>query len=69
MNNTTESTCPKTLPARLAATARRFAADASATTAIEYAIMSLIAVAIIVLVSQVGTSVNGMYEKVVGIFN
>jgi Flp pilus assembly pilin Flp len=44
--------------------ARRFARDRSGTTAAEYAIMTLIAVAIIAIVSQVGGNVNALYERV-----
>ena len=69
MRNTTHSTLRTRLPARLAATARRFAADRSASTAVEYAVMTLIAVAIVAAVAQLGGTVTGMYETVEGIFN
>jgi Flp pilus assembly pilin Flp len=36
---------------------------------VEYAVMTLIAVAIVAVVSQVGTSVTALYEKVERIFN
>ena len=49
---------------RFAAAARRFAVDSSATSAIEYAIMTFIAVAVIAVVTQLGGTVNGMYERV-----
>jgi Flp pilus assembly pilin Flp len=52
----------------LTAEARRFLADSSGATAIEYAIVALIGVAVIALVSQIGGTVNGFYEKVVKIF-
>jgi Flp pilus assembly pilin Flp len=48
----------------LAGAARRFAVDNSATSAIEYAIMTFIAVAVIAVVTQLGGTVNGMYERV-----
>jgi Flp pilus assembly pilin Flp len=53
---------------RLTAEARRFLADNSGATAIEYAIVALIGVAVIALVSQIGGTVNGFYEKVVKAF-
>lgn len=48
---------------------RRFAADASATTSIEYAILTFIAVAVIAAVTMLGGTVAGMYENVKNIFN
>jgi pilus assembly protein Flp/PilA len=54
---------------RLARTARRFAADSSGATAVEYAILAvLIAVAIAAIVFQIGGSVNSMFETVEGLF-
>ena len=53
---------------RLAATAQRFAADQSATTAVEYAVMTLIAIGIVVAVTALGGSVTAMYERVAGLF-
>jgi Flp pilus assembly pilin Flp len=44
--------------------ARRFAADVSGTTAIEYALMTFIAIAIIVVVGQLGGTVAGLYQSV-----
>jgi Flp pilus assembly pilin Flp len=49
--------------------ARRFARDCSGTTAIEYVILTFIAVAIIAIVSQVGGNVNALYERVVTAFS
>jgi Flp pilus assembly pilin Flp len=43
---------------------RRFARDCSGSTAVEYAILTFIAVAIITIVSQVGGNVNALYERV-----
>jgi Flp pilus assembly pilin Flp len=51
------------------ATARRLARDSSGATAIEYAIMTFIAIAVIVAVNQLGGTVNDMYESVVAAFN
>jgi Flp pilus assembly pilin Flp len=48
--------------------ARRFADDWSGATAIEYAILTFIAVAVIVAVNKFGGTVNGMYESVVEAF-
>jgi Flp pilus assembly pilin Flp len=54
---------------RLARTARRFAADCSGASAVEYAILAvLIAVAIAAIVFQIGGSVNSMFETVEGLF-
>lgn len=61
-------TFPMRLPVRLAAVVRRFAADASGTTAIEYALLILIGVAILVAVGQIADSVKPMYEQLVGKF-
>ena len=53
---------------QLAEQARRFLDDSSGATAIEYAIVALIGVAVIALVMQIGGSVNSLYEKVVEAF-
>jgi pilus assembly protein Flp/PilA len=54
---------------RLSAMVRRFAADASGTTAMEYALLGvLIAVAIVMAVGQVGDGVKPLYEQLVGIY-
>jgi Flp pilus assembly pilin Flp len=56
-------------PARcLARTARRFAADSSGASAVEYAVLALVAIAIAAVVFQIGGSVNTMFEKVEGLF-
>jgi Flp pilus assembly pilin Flp len=65
MTNTTFNTA---LPNRSGAMARRFAADTSGTTAIEYAIMTFIAVAIMVVITPLGGNVTAMYERVQAIF-
>jgi Flp pilus assembly pilin Flp len=69
MTDATDSTLPQKLPSRLASTVRRFAVYASATTSIEYAILTFIAVAVIAVVTQLGSTVTGMYERVLEIFN
>jgi Flp pilus assembly pilin Flp len=56
------------LKPRLAAAARRFAADRSGTTAIEYGIMMLIGIAIMALLSQIGGSVARMFEMLQNAF-
>ena len=68
MSNTRHARPRAALPIRLAATARRFAADCSGATAIEYGIMTLIAIAIMALVSQIGGSVSGMFEMLKNAF-
>jgi Flp pilus assembly pilin Flp len=55
-------------PVRLAAAARRFAADQSAATAVEYAVMTFIAIAIVAAISALGGSVTAMYEQLKGLF-
>jgi len=45
-------------PFRLAAAARRFAANQSAATAVEYAVMIFIAIAIVAAISQLGGGVT-----------
>ena len=56
---------------RLSAAVRRFAADGSGATAIEYGILTLIAIAIAIMavVSQIGGSVGGMFDMLKGAFN
>ena len=57
------------VPVRLPAAARRFATDASGTTAMEYTLLvTLIAVVIAAAVSQVGDGVKPFYEQLVGIY-
>jgi pilus assembly protein Flp/PilA len=48
--------------------ARRFLSDNSGATAIEYAIVALIGVGVIAIVTQIGGSVNSLYQKVVDAF-
>jgi Flp pilus assembly pilin Flp len=64
----TDTTHKTVLPNRVGATARLFAADRSGTTAIEYAIMTFIAVAIMVVITRLGGNVTVMYERVQAIF-
>ena len=42
----------------------RFAKDSSGATAVEYAVMTFIAIAIVLVVSQLGDAVKAMYESV-----
>ena len=49
---------------RIGGNARSFAGDCSGSTAAEYAILTAIAVAIIVVVTQVGGSLNALYLRV-----
>jgi Flp pilus assembly pilin Flp len=64
MGRTTMGIRRRELEKRIAGSARRFARDCSATTAIEYALLTFIAVAIIVVVSQLGGSLNALYSSV-----
>lgn len=53
----------------LALTARRFAADSSGATAVEYGLLvAAIALAIVALVFEIGDGVRGMFEKAAGIY-
>ncbi len=52
----------------MAAAARRFAADQSAATAVEYAVMTFIAIAIVAAITLLGGSVTAMYEQLKGLF-
>ena len=54
---------------RLSVAVRRFAADDSGATAIEYGILTLIAIAIMAVVSQIGGSAGGMFDMLKGAFN
>jgi pilus assembly protein Flp/PilA len=54
---------------RLASTARRFAADCSGATAVEYGVLVAgIALAIVAIVYEIGDSVRGIFEKAAGIY-
>jgi len=52
--STAHATSLPRLPVRLAVTARRFATDRSASTAIEYALMTFIAVAVVAVMVSSG---------------
>jgi Flp pilus assembly pilin Flp len=52
----------------LARIARRFAADRSGASAVEYAVLALVAIAIATVVFQIGGSVNAMFETVERLF-
>jgi Flp pilus assembly pilin Flp len=47
---------------------RRFAADTAAATAVEYAVMTFIAIAIVAAISALGGSVTGLYNQVAALF-
>jgi Flp pilus assembly pilin Flp len=64
MTNATHNTILAMLPIRVRVTARRFAVDSGGATAIEYALMTFIAIAIMIAISQLGVTVGGMYERV-----
>lgn len=67
--STTESDCMTSPRLRLARTARRFAADCSGATAVEYGVLAAgIALAIAAVVFEIGGSVKGMFETVEGLF-
>ena len=68
MESTAQSTLLTRLPVCLAVTARRFATHRSASTAIAYALMTFIAVAIVAVIAHLGGTVAGMYEQVKGLF-
>lgn len=53
---------------RVAMTARRFAADTSAGTAIEYALMTFIAIAILVAMGQFSGALNAMFARLTALF-
>lgn len=48
---------------RVAVTAWRFAADTSGATAIEYALLTLIAVGIMLIVAQISGGLNAMFAQ------
>jgi Flp pilus assembly pilin Flp len=54
---------------RLNELARRFARDCSGATAVEYAVMTFIAIAIVVVVNQLGISVAALYDQVATAFD
>jgi pilus assembly protein Flp/PilA len=68
MRSTTEThRCPSLQS--LALNARRFVADSSGATAVEYGLLvAAIALAIVALVFEIGDSVKGMFEKAAGIY-
>jgi Flp pilus assembly pilin Flp len=68
MRNATESSEARVRNG-LSRTAWLFAGDCSASTTTEYAIMTFIAIAVIVAVNQLGGTVAGKYDSVVAAFN
>ena len=51
------------IAARLGVAARRFAADSSGVTAVEYGLMTLIAIAIVFGVTQIGGNIAAIFER------
>ena len=51
------------IPGRICLTARRFAADSSGATAVEYGLMTLIAIAIVFGVTQIGGNIAAIFER------
>jgi Flp pilus assembly pilin Flp len=49
--------------------ARRFVADCSGSAAVEYGIMTLIAVAVLLAVNAVGGNINVIFGKIAAAFN
>ena len=47
---------------------RRFATESSGATAVEYAVMTFIAIAIVAAISALGSSVTGLYNQVAALF-
>ena len=69
MTSTTPIGQMRAVGVHLARTARRFAADCSGATAIEYGVLIAgIALAIVAVVFEIGGGVNGMFEKAQAIF-
>ena len=54
---------------RTTKTARRFAADSSGATAIEYALMTFIVLAILAVIGQVSGALNGMFGTLTTFFS
>jgi Flp pilus assembly pilin Flp len=57
-----------TLSRQLGRIVSGFADDCSGATAVEYAIMTFIAIAVLVAVNHLGVSVAGMYQRVQDVF-
>jgi len=56
------------LRVRIGETARAFASDSSGATAVEYGVMTFIAIAIAVVIGLLGDSVRGLYEAAANAF-
>lgn len=48
---------------RISLTARRFAADSSGATAVEYGLMTLIAIAVVFGITQIGGNLTAIFER------
>lgn len=57
------------LQGRFGEAIRRFAQDNSGATAVEYAVLTFIAIAIVAAISQLGGSVTSLYEQVQAVFD
>ena len=68
MRSTTRVERKTSVQFRLALMARRVAADCSGASAREYAVLTLVIIAIAAVVFQIGGSVTAMYERVEGLF-
>jgi len=69
MTSTTPIGQMRAVGVQLARTARRFAADCSGATVIEYGVLIAgIALAIVAVVFEIGGGVTGMFEKAQAIF-
>jgi pilus assembly protein Flp/PilA len=53
---------------RLSSTARRFAADSTGATAVEYGLMTLIAIAVVFGITQIGGNLTAIFESVQAAF-
>jgi Flp pilus assembly pilin Flp len=64
----TDTTHKMLLPNRILIMARRFVADRSGAAAIGYGLMTLIAIAVVLAVSQVGDGVGAVFQKLQAAF-
>lgn len=52
-----------TIAGRISSTARRFAANSSGATAVEYGLMTLIAIAVVFGITQIGGNLTAIFER------
>jgi len=64
LEKTTTRTATQAFLRRIGENAQRFACDRTASNAIEYALLTFIAAAIILAVSQLGDAVSALYVQV-----